>query len=319
MKSTLNFTISLARDAVVPGVTNKSGMPSVGVEDFNRMVKFCLDKELSPELRRKGPGVRFFSVQCAEDHPFLPSLMNWLNELGWIPWPRVHTPDTPEFGYFPIMVTRIFSKQEANAASHLWLLRWGSISASLAPKWDQNFEFCGFGVRTMSGRWSHDFLEVSGLRTFAVSEVGREILQAGGLKGLIFRDVEWDLPKKAKRPFFLIDCERTMPPCLLPVVEEKSETRTGWYLDGPYEPPILQFSRSRMNDIANVDAAWTAESLRPNPKRSMNSSPPDRSLIVSAKFFKVLSEAKVKNQSYPVKWVDGSNMIENIPPFLEKE
>jgi hypothetical protein len=316
MKTSVNIPIRLTRKQHVIGVTNKSDFPWLEQEEFNEIAKFCFENQMSPSLMRTGLDAADFTVQCEERHAAMPELLQRLALLGWNPWPRLVTPDCPEVGCFPLKIWRYFDKKDLGTASHLWLLRWGSISASLAPIWDQNLEFCGFGVRTMSGRWSHDFLEVSGLRTFAVSEVGREILQAGGLKGLIFRDVEWDLPKKAKRPFFLLDCERTMPPCLLPVVEEKSETRTGWYLDGPYEPPILQFSRSRMNDIANVDAAWTAESLRPNPKRSMNSSPPDRSLIISAKFFKVLSEAKVKNQSYPVKWVDGSRMIESIPPFF---
>jgi hypothetical protein len=225
------------------------------------------------------------------------------------------TNETPEYGYFPLRVVSIFDKKDLDSARHLCLETWGSISVRLPILRDEKREICGYDAKGMSGRWSQDFIDVEGLRDFAVSVKGREILESGGLRGLVFREIEWDLPKKVKHPFYIVDCERRMPPCLLPVVMERSPTPTGFYLDGPYRPQILQFSESHLSSVEGVDAAWTMESLRSNPKLAI-ASPRNRSLIISARFREVLKKAKVKHSAAPVKWVNGSKCIDRIPPFL---
>lgn len=315
MKNLVNIPIRRTTSSIEDGVNNQSGFPRIETQNYFDLARYCLDHKMSPTSESEGVNDTSFYIQCDENHPSLSSVMEMLSKWGWDPVPRLLTHDTPEFGYFPLSVMSSFEKRDLESAKHLCLETWGSISVRFPILRDEKREICGYDAKGMSGRWSHDFLDVEGLGEFAVSVVGREILESAGLRGIVFREIEWDFPKKVKRPFYIVDCERKMPLCLLPVVKEKNWNQTGWYLDGPYEPHILQFSKAQMNCIDGVDVASTVESLRPNPKLAA-ASPRNHSLIISARFREVLKNSKVKHTATPVKWVDGSKRIDRIPPFL---
>ncbi len=159
---------------------------------------------------------------------------------------------------FDVRITRQYSKEDLDKAELLYL------PLSIGPLCDyvgRNGErwICqtgNFGFDSGLG-WQQSYGSINQMNYF-VSEEIRAKIEGMGLEGLKFTPLEWDNPQEAKRQYWEITSDRTMPPA-----EQAIETkdRKTFYVDGCYEPEEVVFDNQKVNAMQPFDFALSHEKV----------------------------------------------------------
>lgn len=269
--------------------------PQVVDETFLRLAKTAFEGGIS----RKPPERTGSMIQIKALLPnrALEQVLELLQSEGWNPVFGHVSHDTD--GRFPVRVAREYDEDDLNAAE---ILHVGSV-------WGE-WPITGF-VRRNGDRWVGDVDRVgihSGLKweqqigyvdgayNYFVNDSVREGMLRGGLRGLRFHPLEWNIPSRAQGKFWEVDSTALMPPCNLPVVDMDG---TKFYEENGHSPVELQFPADDVHEIGAFDLAWCREEIGDLEKSNWGR----HVLVVSKRFRSVMKDLGVGDliTFYPVR------------------
>lgn len=238
------------------------------------------------------------SPVCVANHPKIPELLALVERMGCSIYehsiPKNHGPK-------PIAWTIIrdnITMREIKKAEHVLVGGWG-VESGIYSGWIALSEAgpVTFDKEIMGRLLRQKFLWYTERGFGAVNAEGRRILEEAGIKGVAFDPVEWTNPEEVKGALYNLRHRKTLPPCLLPVIELRCGALL--YHEGPYNPQILRYRRSEVEAMGDWDIAQTAEITGP-------ASPPlfHRRCVISARFRDVLLENKIPLTATPIVLVD---------------
>lgn len=266
------------------------------IVDFSK-AEGLLNRFQLADLERNGGNVDSITPRCPPKHPKIPELLTLVERMGCTIYERNIPKD---HGPKPIAwsIVREMTMRENKAAECVLVADWGR-SSGIYSQWlslleDNPVTFC---KEVMASLVKQRFLWYTERGRGGVNAVGRRILEDAGIKGAIFDPIRWTNPEDVRGTLYNIRYEKTLPPCLLPVIEHQCGALL--YHEGPYYPPILRYRRVEVEAMGEWDIAQTAEITGP-------ASPPlfHRRCVISARFRDVLLENKIPLTATPVVLVD---------------
>ncbi|MEO5712716.1 MAG: hypothetical protein ABIT37_04435 [Luteolibacter sp.] len=274
-------------------------MPALSENDFYELGNWAKNNRLlfdSPNSMTDSELIISFD----ESRGFLPELLARFERYGLKPHPRMllfGADPKREFGY---KINRKFERKDLLDVKYFDLM-WGGRNDCF-PR-DEILEIKH--IKELSKGWATQFARKFGFHPLLCNDEGRKILMENHIKGIEFMEMPFDKPPQRRGNFYSIATNQLMPNCLLPVgtgVEGVDGMKV--YLDGPYDPPILQFRRSEVEALGGFDVAYTREIVESSymiNERKVNRFP--HRMIASAKLVNLLKDAKVKHEAIPVRLV----------------
>ncbi len=274
--------------------------PQLSEDHFYELSRWVKDENLlfdSPSSMTDSEIIISFDEECQK----LPELLNRFESYGLKPVPRMLLLGADSDTEFAYKINRKFEKSDY-LKSEYFDFCWGGVNDHFPQDELLNIK----SIKSLSKGWATIFATKFGFFPLLCNDEGREILSSCEFKGIEFKEMPFDNPLKAKGRFYAVQSNIKMPECLLPVgIGTEGLNGLKVYLDGPYEPPILQFARKDIEAIGDFDFACTREMVGRDYEingRLVHGFP--HRIIVSVRFLEFIKSMKIKHEATPVVLVD---------------
>ena len=227
--------------------------PSVESETFTELLRIANENKINiyPQYSE-----RYIEIRSTLENKGLALILEVLNKYQC----------RPNFSGqgegFHVRIVRSYTKKEAVVAPFLYLpnlIHDGNIchySATDGEHWvgmvDTVGEFSGEG-------WKQNYGTMGEHNHFVSDEIKSELEQMN-LKGLVFRRLLWDHPEQAKRHYWEITSNITLPPCLQKTYTVDKGTMIE-IEDQCFEPVEICYDQNSLSDFGEFDFALTYEKI----------------------------------------------------------